>query len=41
MKLLKTDELDENELDKLYSFLMQSGNIINKFNITLNATLKL
>jgi hypothetical protein len=33
MKLLKTDELDENELDKLYSFLMQSGNIINKFNM--------
>jgi hypothetical protein len=33
MKLLKTDELDENELDKLYSFLMQSGNFINKFNI--------
>ena len=33
MKVIRTDDLDNSDVDKLYSFLMKTDNIINKSNV--------
>jgi hypothetical protein len=33
MKVIRTDDLDNSDVDKLYSFLMKTDNVINKSNV--------